>query len=152
MYSFAVLASVVCLGSSPALASNVQFFGRVHLTSANATCVANGDVGNPSFMRFAPPNLGTNGPQTRLTIINGGQNGDNFTLASGSLVGTTYKSVTRTGIGFNGGQSTTLMRITSQVPATLTDTTPSVIIKGNIQDDYGDVGCAVGFTAVGYLK
>jgi hypothetical protein len=151
MYRFAVLASVVCLASSPSLAANVQFFGRFHFTAGNATCVAISDIQDPLFMRFAPPNLGTNGPQTRLTTI-GRQTGDNWTLASGSLAGTTYKTVTATGMGFSAGQIVTKMRITSQVPATLTATTPSVILKGNVQNYAGDTGCTIGFTAVGYLK
>ena len=151
MYRFAMLASAVCLASSPALTANVQFFGRFHFTAGNATCVAIGDIQDPLFMRFAPPNLGTNGPQTRLTTI-GRQTGDNWTLASGTLVGTTYKNVTSTGMGFSAGQFTTKMRITSQVPAVLTATTPSVIIKGNVQNYAGDTSCTIGFTAVGYLK
>lgn len=135
-----------------AQAANVDFSGTFHITKVAATpgCIENGaQVGDLFFFRFRPPNLGTNGPATKLSMfLIGGTFGaaHSATLASGSLVGTAFKNVTTTGIFAGGGSSPATLRFTSQIPATLTNTTPTISIVGDWTNLAGDA-CTIGFAA-----
>lgn len=144
-------AVALCCAASQAQAGRVDFAGRFHMTAQNAACVSFGDGIQPADFRYRPPNLGTNGTATKLTVIEG-WGAENWQIASGSLIGTSWVTVTDTGIAGGAGQITTKMRIRSQVPATLTATTPSVTIIGDIQNFQEDTGCTISFVATGYLQ
>jgi hypothetical protein len=143
----------LCLAANQSWAGRVEFNGRFHATAANATCITNEDVPNPVSFRFMPPNLGSNGPATSLSIFYEQGAGENYKLASGSLIGTTYKTITATGMGASGaGSIPAKMRIRSQVPAVPTATTMKITIIGDIQNYEIDPGCKLSFIATGYLK
>jgi hypothetical protein len=98
------------------------------------------------------PDLPNNGPETGLTLSDGPYNHNNITLASGTLNGPTFKTVTVTHMGALVQQYTAQARITSHSPATITTTTENVILTGQISN-WGDIpGCTVTFDVALVLK
>src|SRR5205809_593886 len=76
-----------------AVAGVVEFRGGFCLLTVTTSCAsASWNVGDCLLLRYSPPNLGTNGPTTEVSVL-GQSFGDSYSLASGSLVGTTYKTV-----------------------------------------------------------
>lgn len=143
---------MLALFASDALAATVDFRGGFCLTSITTGCIAEGwKVGDCLSSRYTPPNLGTNGSSTRLSII-GDYYAENYTLPSGSLIGTTYKTVNGTLVWSSGATFTSQMRITAQRPAPLTATSNYASITGNIKDFDSLPGCNIGFRASGTRK
>lgn len=147
------IAALLGLTAASANAANVEYTGTFHITKVAATqgCADNGaQVGDVFFARFRPPNLGTNGPETHLSVFqqfNTGAGALSAQLASGSLVGTAFKSVSVTQIFARaGGPYAATLRFTSQVPATPVDTTPTISIVGDWTNLAGDA-CTIGFAA-----
>lgn len=140
--------ALILLGitASGAIAAQVTFKGTLHLTSITTVCADNGAVVG-QFMRllFSPPGLGDNGTRTRLSLFYGFGGAENYTLASGSLLGTAFQPVTITTVFRGSGQGTSQLRITSQIPAVPLATTTEIKIVGNIRDMSGDVGCNTSF-------
>ena len=150
------LIAVAALAFSAATvsAAQVTFRGVLQFTAVTQACLDAGD-GQPGevwFMRFSPPNLGTNGPSTRLTLFYELGGAASFTLASGSLVGATFKNIETTGIFRGVGSSPATMRLRTQVPAAPTDTTTAISITGDTTDFTGDAGCTVSFIAKGFKQ
>ena len=144
MLRTAMAASLMATGAN---AANVEFRGGLCLTAANAACNAAGwDSGECFQMRFAPPNIADNGPQTKLSIF-GGTFSLGFELQSGSLIGTTFKQVDVTKVARGGGTFQSQMRFTSQSPAAPTATTNFINMIGNIGNWDDVTGCTVGFRA-----
>ncbi|MGQ0485200.1 MAG: hypothetical protein ACT4SY_07615 [Hyphomicrobiales bacterium] len=140
---------MLALVATNAMAARVEFRGSFCLTSTTAACTPEGWVAGdcPAF-RYNPPNLGTNGPSTRVSII-GEYYAENYTLLSGNLIGTAYKTVNGTLVWSSGATFTSQMRITSQLPAPLTATSKYVSITGNIKNFDWLPGCDIGFRAAG---
>lgn len=134
---------------STAAAARVEFRGGLCILTASAPCTTfeETSVGVCYQMRYAPRNLGDNGPATKVTLIEFG-GAQNYTLPSGSLIGTSYQTVNGTGVYRSGFTFTSPMRITAQSPATLTTAT-SVTITGNIKDFDSIPGCDVKFLGAG---
>jgi hypothetical protein len=91
------------------------------------------------------PDLPNNGPETGLTLSTGLYNHYNITLASGTLFGTTFQTVTATHMGGLVQQYTAQARITRHSPATITTTTENVILVGQISNFDNIPGCVVTF-------
>ena len=126
-------------------ADPVEFRGGLCLSSVNAACTADGwGVGDCLLLRYSPPNLGTNGVTTELSLL-GQTYADNYSLASGTLVGTTYKTVAALHVGRIGYSFSSTARITAQTPVSATS--KSVSLSGNVTDFSSTVGCTVGFQA-----
>ena len=96
-------AAVICTTVPSASAKPIEFRGAVCVTAVNAACLAEGiDVGCGSTLRFTPPNLNADsGPATRVSYFSTFF-AENYTLASGNLVGTKFKTVTGTAVGRSG--------------------------------------------------
>ena len=151
MRRIGIAGAVICLLATNTMAAQVTFRGTIHFTALSQTCIVNGDgaVGDFAMMRFSPPNLGTNGAPTRISIFNDFGGAQNATLASGSLVGTTFKNVTTTGIYRGAGSGPATLRLTSQSPSSPTKTTASMTIAGDWTDFSGDTGCTISFIGTG---
>src|SRR5438046_1959758 len=99
-----MLATAIALGVGVvgASATPVEFRGGLCITSVTTQCSAFGwAIGDCLLMRYSPPNLGTNGAATEFSLL-GQSYGDNYSLASGSLVGTSYQSVVGIHVGRTG--------------------------------------------------
>ncbi len=104
--------------TTSANAARVEFRGGLCVVSLSTACTAVDEttLGFCYQMRYSPPNLGDNGPATRLSILEYG-GAQNYTLPTGSLIGTGFKSVQGTGVYRVGYTFTSTMRITSQTPS-----------------------------------
>ena len=142
---------ISCSLASSALAAQVQFRGAILITAATQACLDNDDahVGDFFDMRYSPPNVGDNGVSTRMTLLDLGC-AQNFTLASGSLIGTTFRTVSSAFICRGAGTGTAQMRITAQSPANLSAAN-FANITGNI-NTFFDPGCNVQFRGAGVRK
>lgn len=136
--------------SEPALAK-VTWRGSMCITAVSSSCPA-GDWQLTCYnMAYRPPNVSDNGPSTRFAFGDG-----NFRygmgLASGSLIGTTYRAVSQTSVTtFGYSPQNVTMRFTTHNPTTLTTTSPTVYIVGNINNTDGHAGCNLTFRATGVL-
>ena len=151
------LSVTIALGlmATAAHANRLQFVGTLKLVATSAACTPDEYPTGAIFkMRFNPPDSASADPRMGLTIFDNNVSGaQNYMLASGFVVGLTYQTVQLTNIFRFGGQGTgPKLRITRTVPATLTATTPSMSMNGNIQDFDGTVDCDISFVAVGVLQ
>jgi len=149
-----VLATALAMGflGSNAMAATVEFRGAACLTSVTPTCPASGwAVGDCMLLRYSPPGLGTNGITTEFSLM-GQSFGDNYSLPTGSLIGTVLKPVDAYHVGRTGYKYAATMRITKQTPSTLTATTPFLTATGNITNFSNSPSCDVGFRASGALR
>ncbi len=106
------LISSVVLAQTPG-----HFRGSACVISATAGCSAQGvGVGNCMAARFTPPNFGSSGNATRLSLFHNYYT-QNASYFSGSLVGTVFRNVTMSQIGNGASTYPVTMRIPSQVPA-----------------------------------
>lgn len=148
MRRFCLAAAVFAIGTASASAAT-EFRGSLCITKTNAACSAGGwGVGDCLLMRFSPPNVGTNGPKTELSLF-GQAFADNYSLASGTLIGTTMKPVSAVHIGREGYAFSTTARFTLQTPKVPTTTTESILIRGSIANFGDTTGCTVTFRATG---
>jgi hypothetical protein len=98
------------------------------------------------------PDLPNNGPETGLTLSTGPYNHYNITLASGTLNGATFKTVTATHMGGLVQQYTAQAKITSHSPATITTATENVILVGQISNFDDIPGCVASFDVALVLR
>ena len=93
-----------------------HFRGSACVITVTAGCAAQGvSVGNCMTARFTPPNFGSSGSATRLSLFSPFYS-QNATF-NGSLIGTVFKSATMSQIGNGASTYPITMRIPSQVPA-----------------------------------
>lgn len=153
MRRLAITLSTLCLLAVPAQAARIEFRGTFHITSANQTCIDAGSasVGEILSLRYNPRNVGDNGPATRVSVFDRFF-AENYTLPSGSLIGTVFQNVDGAGIARGLFTFPAQMRITAQQPATLQLSTVSVTLTGNIKDFDAEPGCQIGFKATGYAR
>lgn len=139
------------LGGGGALAE-VEFRGALCVITANAACASFGWApGDCVLMRYSPPGLGNNGVATEISLF-GQSFADNYSLASGSLIGTTFKPVVALHVGRTGYSFSSKMRITSQSPSPLQATSKSVTFTGGITNFNDSTSCTIGFRASGSLR
>ena len=134
-------------------ASQILFKGDFNVTAQNQTCTdISGDLTSVDYtMTIMIGNLGANDARTSLSVFIP-YGAANYTLASGTLVGTTFKSVTYSNVYRYAGTSpgASKVRITSMKPAVVLPDTPDIRFKGNIKNFDGDAGCDVSFSATGF--
>lgn len=139
-------AALLCVAAGGARAAAVEFRGAMCVTAVTTACAADGwSVGDCLLLRYSPPNLGSNGAATEFSVL-GQSFGDNYSLAAGSLVGTTLQPVVGLHIGRTGYSFSATMRLTSQSPVPAA-TTRSLSLAGNIGNFGGTTGCTIGFRA-----
>lgn len=149
-----VIAGALAMGllSNAAMAQSVEFRGSLCLTAVSATCPGSGwVVGDCLLMRFSPPGLGTNGVTTEMSLM-GQSFGDNYSLPSGTLVGTLFKLVDAYHIGRTGYKYAATMRITKQTPSTILATSPAVSLVGGLTNFSNSPNCTVAFRASATLR
>ena len=149
-----ILAAALALGfvSTAVTAQTVEFRGAACLTSVSASCPASGwTVGDCTLLRYSPPNLGTNGAITDFSLL-GQSYADNYSLATGTLVGLAMKPVDAYHVGRTGYKYAATMRINKQTPTTLLATTASVSLTGNITNFSNSLSCNVAFRASAALR
>lgn len=147
-----VAAFTTGLLSTAAIAQTVEFRGAACLATVTASCPASGwTIGDCMLLRYSPPNLGTNGVTTEFSLF-GQSFSDNYSLATGSLIGTTLKPIDAYHIGRSGYKYASTMRITKQSPAPLLATTANVSLSGNITNFSNSLNCTVGFRASATLR
>ncbi len=145
-------ALIVSAGTASAV--EVKFAGTFLLKSKSSGCSANVSLRSQALMFYWPPGLSTNGTDSSILLRDWFElgNSQHFRLASGSLVGSTYKPVTVTTIfnkgGGGGNQHAATMKFSAQSPTTVATTTPSIKISGSITNWYSDPDCTVAFSAV----
>ncbi|MCB1377578.1 MAG: hypothetical protein KDK89_04275 [Alphaproteobacteria bacterium] len=152
MIGKAALATLALLAMNTAALALTEFKGEFKVTAQNQTCTdISGDLTVLTWkMRLMLPNLGGNDARTSLTIIQDGVGAANYTLASGSLIGLTFQSVSFANVYRYAGRGTAKVRFTSQRPSVPTNATTDIRIKGNIRNFDGDSGCNVTFSATGF--
>src|SRR6266540_136775 len=130
-----------------AMADVIEFRGGFCISTVTTACDADGwNVGDCLLLRYSPPNLGTNGPGTEFSVL-GQSFADNYSVPSGSLLGTTYQAVDGAHVGRIANGFNAQMRITKQ--SSVSATSKSVSLQGNIKDFGNTTGCDVGFQASG---
>lgn len=151
------LASALALAACASVAQATpvgEFDGTLYVTSASSACpwLLHGKM----HMTYSPPGIGSNGPGTNFTLENlfGASvniNTSHYALASGSIVGTNLVSMDGTGVNQGSGWNfTSTARISSQTPATISNTTHNLTLIGDIKSVYGTSGCDVKFDATLY--
>ncbi len=139
------------LAATTSLAATVEFRGGLCLLSVTPQCAPEGyTVGDCFLLRYSPPGLGTNGPTTEISIL-GQTSANNYSLASGTLVGTLFKAVAGKHVGRTGSSFNATMRITAQAPVP-TATSSYVQFRGNITTFNDNTGCTVGYRASATLR
>ena len=138
---------------SPAQATQLGLFdGPMKILTASSSCSY--FAGNIFTAMYMPPNIGSNGSGSRLTVLNvrdeQGASMALYQLATGSFKTSDGSAVTvdenNVGVGYAGsGQSQ--ITITQQVPATPISTTISIKLVGSIAGFSGNSACTVGFNA-----
>ena len=149
-----VLTTALTVGflCSGAMAATVEFRGAACLTTVTPTCPASGwVVGDCMLLRYSPPGLGTNGITTEISLL-GQSFGDNYSLPTGSLIGTVLKPVNAYHVGRTGYKYASTMRITRQTPSPVKATTPFLTMVGNITNFSNSPNCNVGFRASAALR
>ena len=146
----AAISLIICATS--AVAAPI-WRGQMCLTSVTSACttVSQWVVGNCLPFSYAPPNLGNNGTATEFSVFGVGF-AENYKLASGTLIGTTFKAVAGTFLGGKLKSFSPTMRITSQVPAAPAVSTQTVTLVGDIANFDATATCNVNFKAAATLK
>lgn len=117
------LAAVVGAVSAAAAQTPQHFRGNACIQTVNAACAAEGwTVGSCAQARFTPPNYGSNGNRTGLSLF-WGYYGQQFTYAAGSMIGPTMRPLTVSQIGNGASTYNATGRIVAQAPAAPTAAT-----------------------------
>lgn len=154
-----MLRKLACLGFSlfvlpqSALATPVGLFdGPMKILTATSSCHwATGRIYTAMYM---PPNVGTNGAGSRLTVLGVRDEQDGqmteYELATGSFVTSGGSSVTvdQTNVWVGVGRSNTAqITISQQIPKVPTNTTSMIRLAGTIVGFRGDTACTATFDA-----
>ena len=144
-------AAIVLAAASNASADYVDWYGSGVLTSVSSASCPTGNFdmsANKSFhARYLPPNLGTNGASASLSFLHE-RFATNFVRPNGSFSLTTLETVKGTTVARFGGPYSPKLRLTKQIPATITETTPAIVMEGTIKGFPGfpgDDNCTVTF-------
>lgn len=149
----ALLASAVLLALAvPASAQTVQWRGGTFITGITPGCTPDWAVGDYFNTRYRHPGIGGS-TQVGFSFLQP-FNAQNFSV--NPPVNATFKSVAFAGI-VGGGMSfyptaTTKLRITSQVPTTITAATQSIVFTGQVQGFGGLAACTVTFRSTVGLR
>lgn len=136
---------------------------RADGTSTAASCAAAGiTVGSHYSFRFTPPSVGNNNSSWHFTVI-GLSYAENYYFSSTPVVGAPIATVNGAeiiGRGYNSFTVLPSLKLTSQYPSTVDNTTLGVIFEGKINnfqnnetaDTTTNTGCSIFFRAAGVLE
>jgi hypothetical protein len=133
--------------AATAAPGEIVWQGDIFVKTVTAGCQGSWAVGNFSRAVFKPANLGTNGADTKLSLI-GTRNGQRY-FWPGAKFGN--GAIGGTGIGTTANVFTwtsNFSKATTQ-PATPTATTQTVVLKATITNFFNNPGCTV--TVIGSL-
>ena len=126
-------------------ASQIRFKGDFNVTAQNQTCTdISGDLTSVDYtMTIMIGNLGANDARTSLSVFIP-YGAANYTLASGTLVGTTFKWVAYSNVYQYGRTSpgASKFRITSMNLAAVLHDTPDIRFNANSNNLICSPGCA----------
>lgn len=147
-----VIASIVTLLAMAIPAQADVFFKGVYIVTEASNCPNGPFVDNRDNAIFHPKAITGNENYSSLNIIST-FGADGRTLPGQSFT-STFKGTVSQGIGWSDfiPEADTFIRITSQIPATLSATSQSVILQGQIQNPWGELGqenCIVTFNYSG---
>ena len=147
------LITLAFLGASAILAhADTEWNGSLCFNSATPQCTAAGWNPNGCFnIRYAPRNVGANGPDTELSLFNPGF-AAGFRLASGNPVSSTPYTVTIAKVARGGYTYPVGFRFATQIPAVPTLTTATISMTGFFTDWDQIAGCTYGFRAAATLN
>ena len=141
--SLLLLASLAAITVLPDNAlAKTHFEGALVIYATAGTCSDYNPVGEQMTVRFQPGGLPGNAADTGFTFLWGG-GGYNLTVP-GMITGS-FKTGTLTGIFDYAGSSTEDIKFTTQTPAVIAETTPSVYADGKLTDFDGMIGCTASF-------
>jgi hypothetical protein len=138
----------LALTTAGASAEVINFYGSMCITAASAGCAtANIKIGQCSLVRYRPPNIGTNGPQTKFSQFSTAS-ASNYTLPTGTLIGTTFQTVEASHIGQSTSTNAAAMRFSFHQPATVVATSNYINLRGDVTTwDDPDLACDISFRA-----
>lgn len=134
--------------ATTASAAIVEFRGVFVITALTSACEVFGwSVGSLAKSPYTPPNVGDNGPSTRLSIFFTIY-AENYRLPSGALT-STFQNVDAGGLGRGlfTFDNQAKMRLTLSKPSTVTATTQYIRMKGQIKNFNDIPNCKVTFRA-----
>jgi hypothetical protein len=148
---------LIAAGISASVSAETLFEGTMKITAVNAACTQGPSAGWTSNASFHPNSVTGGVPNNNFSALNfflttGAMSwmlsGGNFTPA--------FKQTTCGGIGWNiyTCQKPSYISITSQTPAALATTTPTIALTGQIKNFNGQTGqenCIATFRMVGIL-
>lgn len=141
------LGSLMIVGAtSIASAAPVEFRGGGFITNLTPECIADGwSEGTYQNIRFRPPNLGTNGVQTSLSLFYS-FSAVGYVLASGNL-GAKFKNVQGNFIYAQAFPfaNQAAIRVTFSQPVSFSNTTTDIVIGGQIKNFGDTANCQVDF-------
>lgn len=152
-----LLVIVTAIGLSAPAVAEVLFDGTMKITEVSAACegwIAANWSGHASYH----PSVVTGGtPNNNFSALNFFfETAAQSWMLAGAGFNTTFRQVTCNGIGWSAYdcERPSYIRITSQSPAILTKTTPTVALAGQIKNFWGRTGqenCIATFRMVGIL-
>jgi len=132
--------------SSPQ-ATEHEFRGGGYVKNFSANCADNGWTGRYYMsVRYRPPGIGANGPETRITFFFPLFLAANYILESGNL-NSNYKDVLGAGMSTRPYDFTIVpqMRVTEMTPNNVTGSTNYITMKGQIKGWSDIQGCRATF-------
>lgn len=146
MKKYALAAAMTAALATPGLAET-EFRGGLCFASVNAACTAVGwNAGTCFSIRYAPRNVGINGPDTELSMFDDGFT-VGFQLPSGNPVAAAPYTVNAAKVARGGYVHPLGFRLTAHGPAAPTTATPFITMTGVFTNWDETVGCTVNFRA-----
>ena len=140
-----LLAGMALASMTVVASAETEFNGALCFTSANAACVAQGwNAGGCFSTRYAPRNVGTNGPDTELSLFSD-DFAVGFKLGSGNPVAATPFTVSMAKVARGGSTHPVGFRLTSQTPSAPNTATPTISMNGVFTNWDQITGCTMGF-------
>jgi len=144
--------AVICLFAAAPLAhAEIEFEGSLCLTAVTTACQPDWQKGSCFLVRYAPRSIGSNGPDTELSLF-GRTFAVGFKLPSGNPVAATPYTVSMAKVA-RGGYSYNLgFRFASQTPSAPLATSPSITFTGAFTNWDEITGCTVTFRGATTLR
>jgi hypothetical protein len=139
-------ACALLLSAGSAQSAFIGWQGDLFVTAANAGCASTG-FSKGDFFRavYLPRNLGTNGPDTRLSFI-GSRHAQRYIKANAAYGNGIWHGTTITGLSAGLLNYNSNMVGAAAAPAVPAATTQTVVLRGTLTNFFGTVGCTVSFS------
>lgn len=143
---------LICLAGSTSLAqAEIEYEGSLCITAVSPACQPDWDKGGCFGVRYAPRSIGTNGPDTELSLFDR-TFAVGFKLASGNPVAASPYTVSMAKVARGGYRYNVGFRFISQTPAAPLASTPSITFTGAFTNWDELPGCTATFRGSTTLK